>query len=628
MKKSSVSKYIYSEIRLDGESFSNYKDIFNKNVESLQNLSKVNIFVGSNNSGKSRFLRELMKIQDYYFNSRPIETKKYLEYIREISHDLKRIKEADANHIDVFSIQGHGQFNESDFRDLDLEYYDFSENLDSLLRMLKAFKESSFQMNAQQYRGSGSMNQFQLSIQRYFDNNEEKINFVLSFNIKKIDFKKNYIPILRSLNNFHSEINGEEARDKKDLRDFYNQRIAKNYGIESEKNIKVFTGQKLYFEIRDMLLGNSEARKKIASYERFLSEELFNSQSVSLIPKAGSDVLHIKIGNDEKAIYDLGDGIQSLIILTFQLFMVDDGLFFIEEPELHLHPGMQRKFLETILKKDGHLSSKNHQYFITTHSNHFLDLTLDYGDISIYKFSSDTVSTKLEKIIEQVNFGNENVLKDLGVKNSSVFLTNATIWVEGITDRLYIRKFLELYQDHFPDKEAVYEDVDYSFVEYGGNNITHWSFLESDNPTICVDRLCGKSLLVTDKDGENKIERQKELKRKLGRSRYICLDCREIENALSLRTLEKTIKKYPSERNFVMPRFRSEYPQQNKKIGTFIQNRLKPNNEYRDKSGTLLSGKKLDFCNKAIEDMKYEDMTLVAIKLARKIYKFVIEQKR
>ena len=31
-----------------------------------------------------------------------------------------------------------------------------------------------------------------------------------------------------------------------------------------------------------------------------------------------------------------------------------------------------------------------------------------------------------------------NILRELGVRNSSVFLTNATIWVEGITDRMYM----------------------------------------------------------------------------------------------------------------------------------------------------------------------------------------------
>ena len=37
-------------------------------------------------------------------------------------------------------------------------------------------------------------------------------------------------------------------------------------------------------------------------------------------------------------------------------------------------------------------------------------------------------------------------MDSLGVRNSSVFLANSTIWIEGITDRLYLKKYMEVYQ--------------------------------------------------------------------------------------------------------------------------------------------------------------------------------------
>ncbi|MDX9913759.1 MAG: AAA family ATPase [Candidatus Moranbacteria bacterium] len=619
-------QYIYSSIKVNGEIFQNYLDKDGSELQSIDNLSRVNIFIGSNNSGKSRFLRELMKIKDYFFNSDLIETKKFLNYVNEISNGIYEIKETYGKNIVSFTIDGYGSFNEGDFVKLDFDYYNFSANFTALKRILSALQGRFYLIRASSYRGSSDTRQLAQKFNAYFDTNEDKINFILSFEIEKIEFNKFYIPILRSLNDFHVAIHGVGKEEER--KDFYKQRIENIYNIRNDEKIQIFTGQELYFNVRKMLLGNHGDRKKIADYEKFLSIELFESREVSLIPKVDSDVLHIKIGNDEKAIYDLGDGIQNLIILTFNLFMIDNGLFFIEEPEINLHPGMQRKFIETILNKNGQLSKRNHQYFITTHSNHFLDLTLDYGDISIYKFSSDISSgNKLLKIVEQVSSGDERVLKELGVKNSSVFLTNATIWIEGITDRLYLKKFLELYQNHFENKQKIFEDIDYSFVEYGGNNITHWSFLESVQSTICVDRLCGKSILITDKDDRNKIARQKELKDKLGK-RYIRLACREIENILSLDTIEKIIRKYPADKDFVMPKFKEKYPHKDKKIGTFIKGKLKPNNNYESRSGSLASDKKLDFCNKAIGDMKYEDMTITARNLAKKTYDFAISQKK
>lgn len=59
----------------------------------------------------------------------------------------------------------------------------------------------------------------------------------------------------------------------------------------------------------------------------------------------------MKIGNDERPIYDWGDGTQQLIIILFSFFIHKDEenkVFLIEEPEMYLHPGILRKFIEVI----------------------------------------------------------------------------------------------------------------------------------------------------------------------------------------------------------------------------------------------------------------------------------------
>lgn len=621
-------KYTYSSIKLEGAGFESYTDAPTKErINSIDGLSRVNIFVGSNNSGKSRFLRELLKTEEFSFHSNNPDTKKFLSYVKDISGCLFDIKNSEySKGILDFTIDKNGSFDNNSFRVIELDYYNLNENFNDLKRLLIAIKNSVDITHVSKSQGNYRLEMFTRDLRFFLQEeiNAKKIDFILNFVVGKTLFKRFYIPILRSLNNFDVAIDGSVAKDRSSIRDFFRNRTQQVYGIAD--SINIFTGQSLYFDVRDMLLGDHEQRQRIADYEKFLSGELFGGQSISLIPKVGSDVLSIKIGKEEKEIYNLGDGIQSLIILTFQLFMVDEGLFFIEEPEINLHPGMQRKFLEVILNNKGSLAKKNHQYFFTTHSNHFLDLTLDYNNISIYKFSSNNSSDDIVKFVEQVSSGDERVLKELGVKNSSVFLANATIWVEGITDRLYIKKFLELYQEHHKKKEIIFEDVDYSFVEYGGNNITHWSFLDSLHPTICIERLCGKSILIADHDGKNKIDRHIELKRKLGR-RFIKLSCREIENILSIQTIGEVIKQYPADSDFVTPKIRDRYPHKNEPIGTFIKNRLKPKNDYKGQSGSLKSSKKLDFCIKATESLRYEEMTTLARALSKTIYDFIINQK-
>jgi len=103
--------------------------------------------------------------------------------------------------------------------------------------------------------------------------------------------------------------------------------------------------------------------------------------------EGNNDVVHIKIGdNEERPIYDLGDGMQSLIICTYPIVTETEpgSLFFLEEPDLCMHPSLQRTFLEVL--KTYH-RKMGHQFFITTHSNHLLDLLEDNELVSIFSFS-------------------------------------------------------------------------------------------------------------------------------------------------------------------------------------------------------------------------------------------------
>src|SRR5687768_7959440 len=103
-----------------------------------------------------------------------------------------------------------------------------------------------------------------------------------------------------------------------------------------------------------MLLGPRSDRALVDAYEDFLAAELFEGRPVEIRPRRDSDVVFVGIGDDdERPIYQFGDGIQSLIILIFPAFVAEKrSLLFIEEPDTHLHPGMQRKLLELFLRHE------------------------------------------------------------------------------------------------------------------------------------------------------------------------------------------------------------------------------------------------------------------------------------
>lgn len=614
-------KYTYSKLKLSAGIFDRY-DIDGQS-EVIDGLSSINIFIGENNAGKSRFMRELAKMHASEYSVQEINLQNLKNafdiFYVQIKQQWQNLKRA----VSSGTVEGVGQFS---VKDTELEtyipsmvsdsYFDSSKpNPSLLLKTLTSIRDHGI-TNVSHFM---SRSQYQADIENFrnelrSDYADHFFEILAEYVIERIEFKKYYIPTLRSLSAFGNyQIDQEQ--------DIFGERIKSVYKFNDDSKIDIFTGQKIYTRIRSMLLGSREERDRMAEYEQFLSSKLFDGKEIVIIPREEDDVVYVGIDGVERPIFDLGDGIQSLIILTFPLFECEHGLFFIEEPEVNMHPGMQRKFLEAIQ------SRPQHQYYITTHSNHLLDLTIDYSNISIYSFKL----SKEKHMVNIVTQGDRNVLDIIGVRNTSVFLANKSIWVEGITDRLYIRRYLDLYLDQNPNIERPREDIDYIFVEYGGNNITHWSFLDNStkDSTINVDRLTGNLMLISDKDGEAKQERKKELKSKL-KDRYVLLSEREIENTLSLEVLVKVVCMYEKVdySKIDMKIFEIE-GLKDLPIGEYIETKIIPmlgkkmvrKGGYKTDSGTIKD--KLTFAHRAIENLEYDRMSESSRKLAKRIYEFV-----
>ena len=98
----------------------------------------------------------------------------------------------------------------------------------------------------------------------------------------------------------------------------------------------------------------------------------------------------IKIGQEsQRPVYLLGDGIQMIIILLWPFFFKKSGIISIEEPELYIHPGFQKKFIQFVCTSE---KTRHFQIFIATHSNHIVD-SINHSDlVSLY-----TVSKQIKK---------------------------------------------------------------------------------------------------------------------------------------------------------------------------------------------------------------------------------------
>ncbi|MEF0647787.1 ATP-dependent nuclease, partial [Acinetobacter nosocomialis] len=284
---------------------------------------------------------------------------------------------------------------------------------------------------------------------------------------------------------------------------------------------------------------------------------------VTLIPMFGkdengneNDVVHIKIGDEEQfPIYKLGDGLQQAIIMTYEAFIKKDKThaFFIEEPELHMHAGMVRQLMNF------YLNETQHYYFFTTHSNHLLDMVDESDQVTIQKIikvldDDKTFSFKIYNCDKD-----HELLTSLGVRPSSVYLANCTIWVEGVTDRMYLSKLMDKYLKEIefskPEKYKKYKsfmpNFHYTFIEYAGGNITHWSFID-DYPSkeealkflenskgLTAKAISKNILLLADGDNEGKAKRLQEWESELKPENVYILPCKEIENTLDSSIIHK-----------------------------------------------------------------------------------------
>lgn len=384
----------------------NYIDENDKKILILSNLKRVNILSGENNAGKSRFIRSL--IQNSNDNKCLLYNEKNI-----LSENLRRI-EVENNDI--------------------LSYIKFN------------YKERYLEIN-KNCQNMGALEKFEYLYKTYYNDlslNNSNANIVNAFN-RIIDYylankqinNSNfyYIPILRGIENFEVYFDGKEnlnniqmtLPDMDKLNKYigqanciYKTKVKRIYKIQEEK---IFTAENLYDEVVEILLGEEERRIKFHEFERFISNNFYNGEGFTINPNKKNSCLMVKIKNSvERKIYDLGDGIKQLIVLLYQIYMHkdEDYIFFIEEPEINLHPGFQRKFMEILLSKD----FEKHIYFINTHSNHIIDIVNENKDCKILKFRQSGSKTEIKEIQGEYI----SLLNELGIRSSSVFLSNCTIW--------------------------------------------------------------------------------------------------------------------------------------------------------------------------------------------------------
>lgn len=602
----------------------NYINKYGNKLRILENVKRINVFIGENNSGKSRMLRNLIKKDSMNILSNSFLTDNNKENGKERIRSIQRTVGYFNNYSSNVKINLPQNLEELSLME---QYMSINECIESL-----EINSDDLSSTAKSYFESI---QFYLrDIYGYLARAQDYAGPTKSVN--KCDVI--YIPVLRGIENFNQYFNLTKSKDldsitmnedqrkalneyKSNAKHLYLNKVLKAY--EFRNSDVIFTAEDLYDEITAKLLGEEKGRNFIRDFQSFISKEFYDGEEFTLIPQQNKGYLNVKIGQEsERALHNLGDGIKQLITILYKVFEKKDkqAIFFIEEPEINLHPGYQRKLIQ-ILQSD---IFQNHQFFITTHSNHFVDSCFDYSNISIYKFININKTNNTFQVIN-TSPNDIELLQLLGVNNSSVFLSNCTIWVEGISDKILISKYLDVY---FKSKgiSKYKEDINYSFVEYGGNNITHWSFMPTEEiATINSSGITNRCFIVCDNDNDS--ERKQERKKKLccifGENNYCELTVREIENTISRKVLEKTL--FPDGNVEYHEDYEGNlYANKSTYMGSFIDLHYKLKKHYSNSSGTGTINNKLEFSKKVVANINdISDLSTQAINMCKKIEKFI-----
>lgn len=196
--------------------------------------------------------------------------------------------------------------------------------------------------------------------------------------------------------------------------------------------------------------------------------------------------LNVKHNNRVMEIEQYGTGIHQIVMLATFASMPEIKTVAIEEPEIHLHPDLQRLFFDFLKSLDKHV-------VLTTHSSAMIDAAPETDLIHLRLVNGRTVARAV-----QTTAGVLCALSDVGARASDLLQANSVVWVEGPSDRILIAKWMQL----VVGARAPVEGVDFEFAFSGGSCASHFTVERDDVPEGFIEmmKINQNSFVIIDRD--------------------------------------------------------------------------------------------------------------------------------
>lgn len=217
-----------------------------------------------------------------------------------------------------------------------------------------------------------------------------------------------------------------------------------------------------------------------------LLRTVLGSEALSIEVEAGARAINVRLNGQFLPLRHFGTGVEELMVVATQACWYEDRVMCIEEPEIHLHPLLQQRLFEFLVEH-----TKN-QYLITSHSAKLLDFP-SAAIVSVNVDEGRAAARVLTRPADRFE-----LLHSMGYRASDLVQTNAILWVEGPSDRIYLLRFLELLDP------TLKEGTHFSILFYGGRLLSHLSAGDAEvEEFISLRRINRNCAILMDSDRDN-----------------------------------------------------------------------------------------------------------------------------
>lgn len=339
----------------------------------------------------------------------------------------------------------------------------------------------------------------------------------VSSNTSVLNMKVNGKPIFNDSNLICSDLEANTWIDPSDdvagfsdneiyWREFLNSLVfvdpIRHYSRNSNNEKRYyFDGAKIIEELNKLRLDRATP-SNWAGYKKQIKQWLTDilSEEVNNIEVVDKD-LNLEFASGLSFSLDqLGTGVSQIVMLLSHLWINKDVNLnvFLEEPEASLHPEAVVKLI-SIFEKE----LINHRFFITTHSPSLIDCLNENWAVyrTLKSPNGASAITPNDNVIKYYE-----TLDSLGVKASQILQANTILWVEGPSDRIYLKKWIDIYSDG-----ELKEGKDYSFLYFGGTNLASFTVLDDIGENLInIFSTSRKAYLIADSDCSSQADRDDE----------------------------------------------------------------------------------------------------------------------